>query len=211
MRLGERTTSARVLVAVLVLVGLAGQGVLSAQEKAPAAATAPAGGVPANLITAEPPFPVNVYTKAAAPATSKLEDLPLRESVYRYGVTWTFEKPARVGRFVNGDWYVVGPVTIKQITPKCLLGDEVADPTDAEKQKYKGKYCRNGSVLNVPVTPNVSGFDSRVPHDRYKPDMTARLPIAMKPGDALVSSISLEKASERPMSVPWLMDMSTML
>jgi hypothetical protein len=184
MKTARITGLAWTLVAALVVGGLAGQDLLLAQEKAPALATAPAGGVPANLLTAEPPFPVRVYTKAESPATPRLEDLPLQGSVYRYGVTWTFEKPARVGRFVNGDWYVVGPVTVTQISPKPLLGDEVTDPTDREKLRFKGKYCRNGSVLNVPVTPYVSGFDSRVPHDRYKPDMTARLPIAMKPGDA---------------------------
>jgi hypothetical protein len=27
-----------------------------------------------------------------------------------YGITWTFAQPARVGQFVNGDWYVVEPV-----------------------------------------------------------------------------------------------------
>ena len=37
-----------------------------------------------------------------------LTDLPLVESVSQYGITWTFDKPARAGHFVNGDWYVSG-------------------------------------------------------------------------------------------------------
>ena len=61
------------------------------------------------------------------PATPKLEDLPLKESVSQYGITWTFEKPARVGQFVNGDWYVVGPVTVKAIDPKPLYGAEIPE------------------------------------------------------------------------------------
>jgi hypothetical protein len=28
---------------------------------------------------------------------------PVRERVTQYGITWTFEKPASVGKFVNGD------------------------------------------------------------------------------------------------------------
>ncbi len=30
-----------------------------------------------------------------------LNDLPLKSSIMQYGITWTFRKPARVGRFVN--------------------------------------------------------------------------------------------------------------
>ncbi len=71
---------------------------------------------------------IPVYSQDNAPSAPKLEDLPLRESVSQYGITWTFEKPARVGQFVNGDWYVVGPVTIKAIDPQPLYGSEI--PTD---------------------------------------------------------------------------------
>ena len=46
-------------------------------------------------------------------------------SVSQYGITWTFDQPARVGRFVNGDWYVVGPVTVKAIDPQPLYGSEI--------------------------------------------------------------------------------------
>ena len=59
--------------------------------------------------------PKVIYSRENAPATPSPEDLPLEESVSQYGVTWTFDKPARVGRFVDGDWYVVGPVTIGSI------------------------------------------------------------------------------------------------
>ncbi|HEB51908.1 MAG TPA: hypothetical protein ENI87_01505, partial [bacterium] len=37
--------------------------------------------------------------------------------VDRHGITWTFSRPARCGRFVNGDWWVVGPIEIAAITP----------------------------------------------------------------------------------------------
>jgi len=39
-------------------------------------------------------------------------------SVTQYGITWTFDRPYRVGQFINGDWWVVGPVIIKDIDPK---------------------------------------------------------------------------------------------
>jgi hypothetical protein len=146
------------------------------------------------------------------PAVLKLDELPLRESVSQYGITWTFEGTARVGRFVTGDYYVVGPVTVTAIDPKPLYGNEVPKDTidDKERQEYGGEnrrldekekaalkanpnYCRNGSVLNIPPVLRKSGFDSRVRHRLYDPAMTTRLPIKMSPGDALVSTISKGK------------------
>ena len=81
---------------------------------------------------AQPPAPASapkvvIYTKDNPPKTPALEDLPLKESVSQYGITWTFAEPARVGQFVNGDYYVVGPVTVKMIDQKPLWGDEVKE------------------------------------------------------------------------------------
>ena len=36
-------------------------------------------------------------------------------SVSQYGITWTFDQPYTVGRFVTGDWWVLGPATIAQV------------------------------------------------------------------------------------------------
>ena len=64
-------------------------------------------GGPANLVPAAESDPYDlkaahnvpthaavIYTRGNAPATPKLEDLPHRESVSEYGITWTFEEPA---------------------------------------------------------------------------------------------------------------------
>jgi len=56
--------------------------------------------------------PVAISTKDSVRVTPRLEALPLQESVSQYGITWTFEQPAHVGQFVNGDWYVVGTATV---------------------------------------------------------------------------------------------------
>ncbi len=106
---------------------------------------------------------------AAAPA---LDKLPRLDKVEQGGITWTFSEPVPVGEFVNGDYYVVGPVAITAIDPA---------PADG----------LNGSVKNLPAKPaNRSGFDSRTPANRYEEKMRAELPITLKPGDNLVSSIS---------------------
>jgi hypothetical protein len=159
-----------------------------------------AGEVKKPAVPEAAPPAKTIYTKDNAPAAPELEDLPLNESVSQYGITWTFEEPARVGRFITGDWYVVGPVTVTRIDPKPLWGDEVGEIIHKDGVKegdYEGKTARNGSVLNPRCDRKnaagyreCAGFDSRIPHGRYDPDQFAHLPIRMKPGDSLVSTIS---------------------
>jgi hypothetical protein len=113
--------------------------------------------------------------------------------ISQFGITWTFDKPARVGRFVNGDYYVVGPVTVAMIDPKPLWGHQVGElinREDVREEKYPGRQARNGSMLNPPAREMKVGFDSRIPSGRYVPELFSHLPIAMVPGDALVSTIS---------------------
>jgi len=136
-----------------------------------------------------------VTRSTPAPA---LEVLPLQGSVSQHGITWSFDRPARVGQFVNGDYYVVGPVTIVMIDPKPLWGDEVTDQIDkgsVNESDYPGQQCRNGSSLNPVATGIKAGFDSRMASNRYDPDRVSHLPIAMKPGDALVSTVSRPTAA----------------
>jgi hypothetical protein len=101
-------------------------------------------------------------------------DLPLKSSITQYGITWTFKKAIHVGQFVNGDYYIVGPATIKSITPA---------PKDG----------RNGSCLNPLATIEKAGFDSRILHGRYDPSLFLSPPIMLKPGDSLLSSVSLDE------------------
>ena len=49
-------------------------------------------------------------------------ELILTDVVSQHGITWQFTDKVRVGRFVNGDSYVVGPVTIAAITPGPRTG-----------------------------------------------------------------------------------------
>jgi hypothetical protein len=117
-------------------------------------------------------FLIFTYTNAQ----SQLQSL---ESVTSHGITWEFEESAQVGQFVNGDYYVVGTVTIISISPTPENG-------------------RNGSVLNLPPDQNRSGFDDRVSSGRYDANLRAEVPISMVPGDALISSISVETLGELP-------------
>jgi hypothetical protein len=148
-------------------------------------------GDPAQIPLSDPAKAAAIYTKDNAPAAPKLEDLPLKDSVTQYGITWTFDKPARVGRFVNGDYYVVAPATVKEVSPKPLFGEEVKDAADNEKKEYGAdKVGRNGSVLNLTAT-GLPAYDSRMfEARRYEPKNFAKFPLALKAGDSLISTIS---------------------
>ncbi len=108
-------------------------------------------------------------------------------SISKDGVTWTFSQPVPVGQFVNGDYYVVGPVTITAIDPP---------PTAASP------YL-NGSVVNLPTANGKSGFDSRLNDGTdqswwFDASLRSYPPISLKPGDSLVSSISLAQIHSLP-------------
>lgn len=133
-----------------------------------------------------------VYTQANAPEAPALGDLPKQKSVTQYGITWTFDKPVPVGRFITGDYYVVGPVTVTAIDPKPLVGNEVpmAELSKREKTRLKvGKRVRNGSMLNPPAKQQVA-YDSEI-KNWYRRELLTVPPVSMKPGDSLVSTISL--------------------
>ena len=131
-----------------------------------------------------------IYSKDNAPKTPGVQDLPLKESVSQYGITWTFDKPVPVGQFVNGDWYVVGPVTVKEIDPKPQFGQDVPSEELGKGEKVE-TALRNGSMLNPPPRHEVA-LDSEK-RNFYVPGLAAKLPIAMKPTDSLVSSISTKQ------------------
>ena len=104
-----------------------------------------------------------------------------------------------MGRFLTGDYYVLGPVTVVEITPKPLFGEEVPKAgwklinqgrVTELRNEYQGKWARNGSIRNPPVDPSGAGFDSRIADVLYRPNLFQAAPIALRPGDALVSTIS---------------------
>lgn len=117
--------------------------------------------------------------EATAPATDPTE----AAAVSQYGITWTFSKPHRVGRFVTGDWWVVGPVEVVRI-----------DPAIARAKNGKTERVMNGAMVDPPITTE-AGFDSG-PANRYKPERNVALgiaegrPLTLAPGSSLLSAIS---------------------
>src|SRR5205807_843410 len=138
----------------------------------------------------QPSRPSVVYTRESAPGLPRLDDLPLQKTISQYGITWTFENPAHVGQFVNGDWYVVGPVTVTAIDPRPLYGDQIPrrELDSMDKERKEQDRVRNGFMLNPPAAMKVS-YDSGV-RNWFDPALIQKLPVMLKPGDSLVSTIS---------------------
>jgi len=102
-------------------------------------------------------------------------------SLTQYGITWTFDKPARFGRFITGDYWVVGPVTVVSVTPTPTKG-------------------RNGSVVN-PKAGVPQAYDDRI--FDYAPNLAAAFPRELKPNQSLVTTASVERVGEKtPDTIP---------
>lgn len=136
---------------------------------------------------------VVLYDRAHAPSAPKIEELALKQGVSQYGITWTFDRPVRVGQFVNGDWYVVGPTTVTAISPKPIYGSEIPETELDERDKNHPveQRVRNGFMLNPPARMKVA-YDSGV-RNYFDPSLIQKLPVALKAGDSLVSTISMAK------------------
>ncbi len=119
-------------------------------------------------------------------------------SVTQFGVTWTFSQPRTVGQFCNGDWWVLGPVSITQITPQT--------------QNVGGRVI-NGSMINpgsAEIAVGRHGYDSTLfggfsndgtGQPRYRPELnvatgvSASTPLVLNGGQSLLSAISWTSAS----------------
>jgi len=111
-----------------------------------------------------------------AAAMAFAPELHAATSVSQNGITWYFEGDKTVGQFVNGEWWVIGPVTITSITP---VDPNPGDATDI-----------HGSMINP--TKDQQGLDSRSKGDRYVESLNIarRLPYTLQPGMSLMSGVS---------------------
>jgi len=121
------------------------------------------------------------------------------QQISQFGITWSFDRDYQVGRFANGDHWVVGPVTIIKIDPPSTKTD--------------GRVM-NGLMVNP--SPNLGtkqGYDSTMyMYGKYSSDYDPKLnmarpndqdigpnnPLILKPNSSLVSTISITKPGNRP-------------
>ncbi len=119
------------------------------------------------------------------------------DQITQHGITWTFDQPYEYGQFANGDYWVIGPVTIVDIDPPS---------TDTA-----GRVI-NGSTINPsPQNGAMQGYDSSM-YGSYGPyydpalnvarpngqDLSPGNPLTVPVSSSLVSSISLPDPGSRP-------------
>ncbi|HLQ38756.1 MAG TPA: fibronectin type III domain-containing protein [Planctomycetota bacterium] len=110
----------------------------------------------------------------------------MASSLSQWGVTWDFDVQHQVGHFANGDWWVIGPVNIVQITPASTV--------------VSGRTI-NGSMVN-PVPNGTHGYDSTL-YGQYAQaqyvysaalnvatGVSVSQPLRVLAGSSLISSIS---------------------
>jgi hypothetical protein len=117
--------------------------------------------------------------------------------VSQFGITWTFDKEYTVGQFANGDYWVIGPVTIVGINPASVelngrvINGSMINPSPrlGQRQGYDGamygRFAKWGGYepnLNV-ARPNNG-------------DLSNSNPLVLQPGSSLVSAISVPRPGD---------------
>lgn len=103
-------------------------------------------------------------------------------SISQHGVTFQFAQPVEAGRFANGDWFVVGPVTVSGMTPPCAV--------------QNGRTIHGAMVDPDPSTQD-HGYDSTLFDPQHYSNarnaawnLSAQNPLTLGPNHCLVKAIS---------------------
>ena len=134
--------------------------------------------------------PVLVQTAARAAsangADTTQKTATATNSITSNGVTWKFSAEHQTGNFVNGDPWVIGPVTVISIsndlndpafTPKPGQNGSMLNPTTGIKQGYEGAIKRNYDA----------SLNAGLPNGQPVSDAN---PLVIAPNSTLVSTVS---------------------
>ncbi len=116
----------------------------------------------------------------------------LADHITQHDITWTFDKAYPSGQFINGDYWVLGPVIITSIS------------NSLNEARFEVKPGHNGSMLN-PEAGGQQGYDSRL--SSYNAALNAGLI-----NGAFISSenpLAINKAASLISMVSWLYNSAT--
>ena len=106
-------------------------------------------------------------------------------SISQFGITYQFAQPVRAGQFVNGDWFVVGPVSLTDMSPACttlngrVLHGAMVDPDPSVRDHgYDSElYGAGNSALYHPTLNVALG-------------LSAATPLVLQPNHSLIKVVS---------------------
>jgi hypothetical protein len=109
----------------------------------------------------------------------------MQSSITQFGITFQFATPVPAGQFVNGDWFVLGPVTLVDMTPPCVTTN--------------GRVM-NGAMIDPDPSTLLHGYDKALygpgNEARYQDTLNVALnlgpanPLVLQPGHSLIKVIS---------------------
>lgn len=119
-------------------------------------------------------------------------EVSFRKEINQYGITWTFDKPMQTGKFITGDWWVVGPVKIIKVTPQ-------PGPVRTDTMTFKPNRWNDTSLKNDTTLRNGSMIVSKAGHKQsydsraaaFSKEEVIVFPILLNPSSSLISSISI--------------------
>lgn len=105
------------------------------------------------------------------------------DHITQYGITWYFDKAYEFGKFANGDYWVLGPITLTKITPE-----------------FDGRH--HGWEIN-PVYPNPQGFDVRINYliSTFDAKLVPSLPLQISGFKSIVKAVSEDTTVKAPRPV----------
>ncbi len=115
--------------------------------------------------------------------------------IEQFGITWTFDKDCTIGQFANGDYWIIGPVTIIGIRPASVVKDgrtmngSMVNPSPrlVRKQGYDSEmYGRYAQPGDYEASLNVARPNGR--------NLSKENPLVVNPDSSLVSTISALEA-----------------
>ncbi|MFW5804204.1 MAG: hypothetical protein ACOCWG_03125, partial [bacterium] len=130
------------------------------------------------------------YTQPSGLKVELNSSLGSTDEISQYGITWYFSEEVEYGKFVNGDYWVIGPVTVNTVTPEPGVND------------VSNKYI-NGSMIDPLVGSESEGagqaYDERA--FDWNESHVVNFPLTVNPEKpaSIISTISLDPTNpDRP-------------
>ena len=125
--------------------------------------------------------------------TGCTKDAHKQKSITQREFTWTFDKEYEVGQFINGDWWVVGPVVVTSITPSQSVAKDIehyqgGKSVWGDPGLKEDNTVRNGSVVVDTLSIGKQGFDSR--GLSFDASLPISMPYSLNANSSIISSQS---------------------